>query len=87
MLRLGAVIGDELDLAVLRAVSGLDDAAVSVVVDAAVGAGLLIEPPGSRQRVALADAAQQRAFLGAVDPATRAAWHGAIADEIERVAG
>lgn len=56
VLRLAAVMGDEVDLALLNEVSGLDEEAFIDAVDGAIEAGMLLASPGSSDRVGFAHA-------------------------------
>jgi tetratricopeptide (TPR) repeat protein len=87
VLQPASIIGDEFDLAVVRALAGVSDDECAAALDTAIGAGLVAELPGSRQRYAFDHGAQQRAVADTVDAAQRVTWHQQIITEIERHAG
>ncbi len=87
VLRLAAVIGDEFDLPVLRALATEDENVLQSALDRAAKAQLISEIPGARMQFVFAHRSIRDAQLGACDPAWLLDRHRAVAEEIERQAG
>ncbi len=80
-LQLGAVFGDEFDIALMSEVT--DVVPIADTLDDAVKAGILIEVPGEPGRFRFVHALVQRYLYGELGSARRAALHGQIALALE----
>jgi tetratricopeptide (TPR) repeat protein len=83
LLRLGAVIGREFDLAVLAPVAGLDRAAVAEALEAAGRAALVREVKGSPGRFSFAHALVRHTIYDELGPAQRMELHRRVAETFE----
>lgn len=88
LLTLASVIGPEFDLALLAAVSGIEEDDVADDIDRAVAAKLLAEVHGAAgERFAFAHALVRSALLGELGPARRRRTHSRIASVILEASG
>jgi DNA-binding SARP family transcriptional activator len=86
-LRLGAVIGAEFELPVVRTASGFDDETVLSALEEAIDARLVADVPGPRPRYRFAHALVRAALYDELSAARQAALHRKVADAIETVHG
>jgi len=87
VLQVAAVMGDEIDPAVLAALVESDESDVAGWVEDARAQGLLAELSAGRFRHTFTHGSVRRLVYDALDPQTRRFTHGAIADELERQGG
>ncbi len=87
VLQSAAIVGDEFDLSVVRAVGELGDDEFTAAIDAATAAGLVAEAPGSRFRYAFAHPSGATALAATVDPERQARLHRQVAEALREGAG
>src|SRR3712207_2270793 len=78
VLLVAAVIGQEFDLDVVRAVTGLDDDDALAAVELTVSAGLVLEDPATVGRFRFAHALIREAIYGEISRARRARLHARV---------
>ncbi len=82
-----AVIGRDFDIAVLAAVTQMDEDAVLDIIDQGVQAGLLTEVEGVAERLSFAHALTQHTLYEDLGAARRARVHRKVADALEQIYG
>jgi DNA-binding SARP family transcriptional activator len=78
VLLVAAVVGQEFDLDVVRAVTGLDDDDTLAAVELTVSAGLVLEDPATVGRFRFAHALIREAIYGEISRARRARLHARV---------
>jgi predicted ATPase/DNA-binding SARP family transcriptional activator len=84
VLELASVIGREFESGLLVEVSDLPGEDVIAALEAAVGAGLLVDVPGTLDRYAFSHALFRQTIYAGVPKARRLALHGTLADGLEQ---
>ncbi len=79
---LAAVMGMEFALTPLARAAAADEDAVADLLDRAVAAGLLVEPPGAAGRFTFAHALVRDALVNSIGATRRARAHGAVAQAL-----
>jgi DNA-binding SARP family transcriptional activator/tetratricopeptide (TPR) repeat protein len=87
LLTAAAVAGDEFELELLRGLAGVDDAELIMIIEAAIGAQLLVDASDPRSPMSFVHALVPEVLRAELSVTRRQALHRAVAISLERLYG